>query len=142
MAFNFHFSPSTAMPSTISPPTVFPSTTPEHIIAFQFSSWYLRFAAQSIKSTIVRPLSQDFLDYLNADGVFMPEGAEDVSVSSFHNSQDSNLEHGIVQQRAPCLMMKMKTTKATTSPGAPSLSPSSTPRSAKPSQSTAPSSRS
>ncbi|GJE88268.1 D123 domain-containing protein [Phanerochaete sordida] len=70
------------MPSTISPPTVFPPTTPEHVLAFQFSSWYPRFAAQSIKSTIVRPLSEEFLEYLNADGVFMPEGADDIPAES------------------------------------------------------------
>lgn len=69
-----------AMPSPVSQPTLFPPATPEHILAFQFSSWYPRFSALSIKSTVVRPLGQEFLDYLNADGVFMPEGAEDVSV--------------------------------------------------------------
>ncbi|KAH9936177.1 D123-domain-containing protein [Fomitopsis serialis] len=36
----------------------------------------------SIKSTIIRPLSQDFLEYLDADGVFMPEGADDTPVES------------------------------------------------------------
>lgn len=66
------------MPSPVSPPTLLPPTTPENVLALQFSSWYPRFSTHSIKSTIVRPLSQEFLDYLNADGVFMPEGADDV----------------------------------------------------------------
>lgn len=68
------------MPSSVSQPTLFPSATPDHILAFQFSSWYPRFSSLSIKSTIIRPLGQEFVDYLNADGVFMPEGSEDVLV--------------------------------------------------------------
>ena len=58
-------------------------------------------APQRIKSIIVRPLSQDFLDYLIADGVFMPDGAEDMSVSSFDDTWSPNIEHGVVQQKVP-----------------------------------------
>ncbi|KIP10224.1 hypothetical protein PHLGIDRAFT_66166 [Phlebiopsis gigantea 11061_1 CR5-6] len=84
------------MPSPISQPTLFPTTTPENILAFQFSSWYPRFSSLSIKSTVVRPLEQEFLDYLNADGVFMPEGAEDVppesSLSDNEKDEDDDSE--------------------------------------------------
>ena len=62
------------------PTTVFPTLTPSYILTFQFSSWYSIFAKHSIKSTIIRPLSDDFRDYLNADGVFIPEGSENALV--------------------------------------------------------------
>lgn len=65
------------MPSPVSQPTLLPHVSPENVLAFQFSSWYPRFAAHTIKSTVVRPLGKEFVDYLNADGVFMPEGSED-----------------------------------------------------------------
>ncbi|PCH40250.1 D123-domain-containing protein [Wolfiporia cocos MD-104 SS10] len=69
------------MPTVVSTLALFPQLTPESVLAFQFSSWYPRFSSLSIKSTIIRPLGQDFLDYLDSDGVFLPEGAEDVSVT-------------------------------------------------------------
>ncbi|KAI0689062.1 D123-domain-containing protein [Cytidiella melzeri] len=68
------------MPTAISVPTLFPILTPDVLLAFQFSSWYPRFASKSIKSTIIKPLTQDFHDYLRSDGVFLPEGSEDLSV--------------------------------------------------------------
>ncbi|EEB90629.1 hypothetical protein MPER_11137 [Moniliophthora perniciosa FA553] len=48
-----------------------------YILDFQFSSWYPKFCDVSIKSTIIKPLSRDFCDYLNADGIFVPKGSED-----------------------------------------------------------------
>lgn len=68
------------MPTAISQPTLFPSLTADGLLAFQFSSWYPRFSSHSIKSTIIRPLNEEFLDYLRSDGVFLPEGSEDLSV--------------------------------------------------------------
>lgn len=70
------------MPSAVNTPDIFPALTHEALLAFQFSSWYPKFSSLSIKSTIVRPLSQEFLEYLDADGVFMPEGAEDTPAES------------------------------------------------------------
>ncbi|KAF8809564.1 D123-domain-containing protein [Phlegmacium glaucopus] len=64
------------------PTSLFPTLSPSYILSFQFSSWYPTFANHSIKSTIIRPLSDDFRDYLNADGVFVPEGSENASVES------------------------------------------------------------
>ena len=72
------------MPSAITPLEEFPLLTPEHILAFQFSSWYPRFSTHSIKSTIIRPLSEEFREYLDSEGVFIPEGAEDLLVVSLH----------------------------------------------------------
>ncbi|KAL0580118.1 hypothetical protein V5O48_001894 [Marasmius crinis-equi] len=53
--------------------------TKSYILDFQFSSWYPKFRDVSIKSTIIKPLGQDFCDYLNADGIFVPRGSENES---------------------------------------------------------------
>lgn len=73
------------MPTVITPLEQFPHLTPQHILAFQFSSWYPYFSAHSIKSTIIRPLSDEFREYLDSEGVFIPEGAEDLLVVSLSN---------------------------------------------------------
>jgi len=59
---------------------LFPPLTPSYILAFQFSSWYPTFSKHSIKSSVIRPLSSEFREYLIADGVFVPEGSEDMLV--------------------------------------------------------------
>ena len=43
----------------------------EQILNCSFSRWYPAFRAVTLKSAIV-PLSDDFVDYLNADGLFLP----------------------------------------------------------------------
>ncbi|KAJ6559239.1 D123-domain-containing protein [Mycena vulgaris] len=55
-----------------------PELTAADILRFQFSSWYPIFSSLSIRSTIIRPLPQEFLDYLHSDGVYVPEGSDDV----------------------------------------------------------------
>lgn len=55
--------------------TVFPPIDSAYILSFQFSAWYPKFARNSIKSTIIHPLKEDFVNYLNADGVIIPEGS-------------------------------------------------------------------
>ena len=60
--------------------TMFPPQTPAYILNFQFSSWYPRFSSVSIKSTIIKPLPEDFADYMNEDSIFLPEGSEDMCV--------------------------------------------------------------
>ncbi|KAF9013479.1 D123-domain-containing protein, partial [Cyathus striatus] len=62
--------------------TLFPAQTPSYILAFQFSSWYADFATHSIKSTVIRPLSEEFKEYLNSDGVFIPQGSDDIPAES------------------------------------------------------------
>lgn len=64
------------MPTAIHPQHAFPLSTPDSILAFQFSSWYPRFKQISIKSTIIKPLEDLFQEYLNSDGVFVPDGSE------------------------------------------------------------------
>jgi hypothetical protein len=59
--------------------TTWPTLTREDVIAFQFSSWYHNYSSLSIRSTVV-PLDNDFRLYLEADGIFVPIGSEDVYV--------------------------------------------------------------
>jgi hypothetical protein len=68
------------MPTAISTPTLFPVLTPEYILSFQFSSWFPKFSHRSIQSTTIRPLSKEFCEYLNSDGVVVPEGSENLFV--------------------------------------------------------------
>ncbi|KAH9971930.1 D123-domain-containing protein [Lactifluus volemus] len=60
--------------------TTWPTLTKRDVIAFQFSSWYPTFSSLSIKSTVV-PLADDFKAYLEADGVFVPAGSENLPPS-------------------------------------------------------------
>ena len=68
------------MASSSSKHSIFPLLTRADVLAFQFSSWYPTFSSFSIKSTIIRPVPSGFHAYLNADGVFLPEGSVDVFV--------------------------------------------------------------
>ncbi|KAG6811627.1 hypothetical protein H0H92_006496 [Tricholoma furcatifolium] len=61
---------------------IFPPQTTAFILSFQLSSWYPHFSALTFKSTIIRPLSQEFRDYLDSDGVFVPEGSENAPAES------------------------------------------------------------
>lgn len=62
-------------------PAWFPTQTRSYILSFQFSQWYPMFVKHTIKSTIIRPVPAGFQEYLTSDGIFVPEGAEDKSVS-------------------------------------------------------------
>ncbi|KAJ6584919.1 cytoplasmic protein [Mycena capillaripes] len=71
----------------------FPELAPSDILKFQFSSWYPIFSSISIKSTVIRPLSQEFVDYLHSDGVFVPEGSDDLPAeTTLSDDEDSEGE--------------------------------------------------
>ncbi|KAG9315670.1 putative cytoplasmic protein [Chiua virens] len=76
----------------LSDASVFPQVHPSYILAFQFSSWFPSFASISIRSTIIRPLDQSFKTYLESDGVFVPEGSEDVLAESTLSDDDEDSE--------------------------------------------------
>jgi hypothetical protein len=62
------------------PTELFPATTPQNLLAFQFSAWYPKFASTTMRSKIISPLLPAFLEYLHSDGVFVPEGSENLLV--------------------------------------------------------------
>ncbi|KAG1749234.1 D123-domain-containing protein [Suillus lakei] len=67
---------------------IFPLQTPDYLLSFQFSSWYPTFSFVSIRSTIIRPLDQAFKEYLDSDGIFVPEGSENVPAESSLSDQE------------------------------------------------------
>ncbi|KAF9496484.1 D123-domain-containing protein [Pleurotus eryngii] len=71
---------------------LFPDLSEDAILSFQFSSWYPEFVPLTIKSTVIRPLSKDFEEYLNADGVFVPEGSDDIPVRSTLSDDEGGSE--------------------------------------------------
>ncbi|KAF7978491.1 hypothetical protein HWV62_45635 [Athelia sp. TMB] len=49
------------------------------------------FTSLSIRSTIIRPLVKDFVDYLHSDGVMVPEGSEDLMIRAGFSPAESTL---------------------------------------------------
>ncbi|EPB92206.1 hypothetical protein HMPREF1544_01031 [Mucor circinelloides 1006PhL] len=45
-----------------------------------FNAWYPQFKAHTFKSKIL-PLSQEFVDYLNAEGIYLPEDGQPIAAS-------------------------------------------------------------
>ncbi|KAG1788856.1 D123-domain-containing protein [Suillus plorans] len=74
-----------------------PLQTPDYLLSFQFSSWYPTFSSISIKSTIIRPLSQAFKEYLDSDGIFVPEGSENVPAESSPSDQEDEDDAAVGQ---------------------------------------------
>ncbi|EJT98720.1 D123-domain-containing protein [Dacryopinax primogenitus] len=71
-------------------PLLFPPITRSQVLACQVSSWYPIFASITIKTIIIRPLSSGFRDYLLADGVYIPTGAEDRTYLSNEESDEDD----------------------------------------------------
>jgi hypothetical protein len=47
-------------------------TTCQDIDNCSFNSWFQKFKSHTFKSKIL-PLSREFIDYLNAEGIYLPE---------------------------------------------------------------------
>ncbi|CAG8528509.1 4408_t:CDS:2 [Cetraspora pellucida] len=59
--------------NTINNTLPFPPLTEQHILNCVFSSWYNTFRRVTLKSKIIKPLPEEFIEYLHADGIFLPE---------------------------------------------------------------------
>ncbi|KAJ3083930.1 hypothetical protein HK102_000826, partial [Quaeritorhiza haematococci] len=73
--------------------------TKQHIDNCRFSSWYERFRSVSLKSRIIKPLPEAFIDYLNSDGVFLPldqNGQPQPSYEPSRKADDYDLDEGSV----------------------------------------------
>ena len=74
-----HLSNAAASPTSSSPANsaLFPPLHTRDVLACQFSAWYPLFKRHSPKATVLRPIPHeaDFLDYLESDGLFLPEGS-------------------------------------------------------------------
>ncbi|GAA5865730.1 hypothetical protein JCM8547_002759 [Rhodosporidiobolus lusitaniae] len=73
---------------------LFPPLTTRDVLACQFSSWYPLYKRVSPKATVIRPIpyEQDFLDWLESDGLFMPEGSGPMGVSELSDSDEEDEE--------------------------------------------------
>lgn len=65
-----------SMPGLASALELFPELSRTSLHSFRTSAWYLRFQSVTIKATVL-PLDDEFRRYMNADGVTIPEGADD-----------------------------------------------------------------
>ncbi|KAK3822139.1 MAG: D123-domain-containing protein [Linnemannia gamsii] len=72
------------------PVLVFPPLTHQRLENCAFSSWYPKFRSVSIKSKII-PLPEEFVSYLNADGVFIP-GQSGLTLALSDSEDDSEDE--------------------------------------------------
>lgn len=68
---------------------MFPPLHTADVLACQFSSWYPRFKRIAPKATIVRPLPEDehLIDFLEADGLILPEGSGPMGISELSDSE-------------------------------------------------------
>ncbi|GAA5979682.1 hypothetical protein JCM5350_003811 [Sporobolomyces pararoseus] len=64
------------------------------VLACQFSSWYPRFKRHAPKATIIRPIPQEeeLLEYLESDGLFLPEGSGPNGISELSDSESDEEE--------------------------------------------------
>ncbi|GAA5902557.1 hypothetical protein JCM6882_009316 [Rhodosporidiobolus microsporus] len=73
---------------------VFPPLRTADVLACQFSSWYPLFKRHAPKATVIRPIPQEeeFLEYLESDGLILPEGSGPMGVSELSDSEDEEEE--------------------------------------------------
>ncbi|KAK4047162.1 hypothetical protein OIV83_005614 [Microbotryomycetes sp. JL201] len=84
------FASTSAAPAVLPSPQ-FPPLSQQDVLACSFSSWYPLFRRHSPKATVIRPLSSSFVDYLESDGLFLPEGSGPMGISELSDS-DSETE--------------------------------------------------
>lgn len=108
----------------------FPPITVKHVQNCAFSSWYPTFASSTLKSRII-PLSEEFIEYLESDGVFLPlNGYVHQQGGSLRSSNSYHVVTGITNQATQAKKTQTspnfpKTTQ-TTPPGKTKFAPSST----------------
>ncbi|KAL7339537.1 D123-domain-containing protein [Rhodotorula toruloides] len=83
--------PPAPAPSSPDPP-LFPPLHTADILACQFSHWYPLFRRISPKATVIRPIPQedDFVEYLESDGLFLPEGSGPMGLSELSDSDSDS----------------------------------------------------
>jgi hypothetical protein len=54
----------------------FPPLTRSAVVNCSFSSWYPTFRRHSPKASVIKPLEPAFIEYLESDGLFVPEGSD------------------------------------------------------------------
>ncbi|GAA5950528.1 hypothetical protein JCM3765_000519 [Sporobolomyces pararoseus] len=74
--------------------STFPPLHQSDVLACQFSCWYPRFKRHAPKATIIRPIPQEeeLLEYLESDGLFLPEGSGPNGISDLSDSESEEEE--------------------------------------------------
>ncbi|POY75119.1 hypothetical protein BMF94_1749 [Rhodotorula taiwanensis] len=82
------------------PQAVFPPLLTADVLACQFSSWYPRFKRHAPKATVIRPLpeDEDLVAFLEADGLFLPEGSGPMGISDLSDSDEEEEDSDDEQQ--------------------------------------------
>ncbi|KAK7205947.1 D123-domain-containing protein [Myxozyma melibiosi] len=88
-------SPSSPIPTTTTTTTEtdeleFPPLSQEDVLSCQFSSWQKIFRRHVPKATVLKPLEDGFIEYLNSDGIFLPSESEEGEWSSDDEFNDRN----------------------------------------------------
>ncbi|KAK9468963.1 D123-domain-containing protein [Lipomyces arxii] len=78
------FGPNSPLSPPASPPPVpsFPDLTVAHVRNCVFSSWHARYRKLTPKATVIKPVDTGFVEYLLADGIFLPPEGERAEWSS------------------------------------------------------------
>ncbi|GAA5967703.1 hypothetical protein JCM11641_005740 [Rhodosporidiobolus odoratus] len=86
--------PTSAAPPPQAADDIFPPLTTSDVLACQFSTWYPAYKRVAPKATVLRPIphEQEFLEYLESDGLFLPEGSGPMGVSELSDSEDEEEE--------------------------------------------------
>ncbi|KAJ3178965.1 hypothetical protein HDU87_003234 [Geranomyces variabilis] len=75
-------------PTAAATPAVFPPVDPAHVSNCALPAWLPRFAFCTLKTRCI-PLSEDFVRYLNADGIFLPLDADGRHPAGYRSSDDN-----------------------------------------------------
>ncbi|KAI9146502.1 D123-domain-containing protein [Paraphysoderma sedebokerense] len=83
----------------------FPVITRSDVLNCSFSAWYDKFKGHTIKSRIVKPLSNEFIQYLLADGVMLPldpnGNQQQPYVTEIDDSSETNVDWDEDDDEAP-----------------------------------------
>ncbi|KAL5036450.1 hypothetical protein RTP6_004022 [Batrachochytrium dendrobatidis] len=72
--------------------TAFPGFTIQHVNNCCFSSWYSHFSQCTFKSIVIQPLPETFIDYLNADGIYLPSEVNHAPLAEYDVDSDTSSE--------------------------------------------------
>ncbi|BGP25057.1 hypothetical protein JCM10295v2_003977 [Rhodotorula toruloides] len=84
--------PPPAHSSSASSDPPFPPLHTADVLACQFSHWYPLFKRVSPKATVVRPIPDEeaFVEYLETDGLFLPDGSGPMGLSELSDSDSDD----------------------------------------------------
>ena len=70
-------------PPLMADPHEFPPITGQDIINCSFSSWYTKYHRLSPRARIIKPLPEEFIEFLKSDGIVIPGGYFTASAQTY-----------------------------------------------------------